>query len=56
MKQHKWRSELRFDVLQFAAFFGWLMFVVSGVGLLATINFASVLSCVILASFFAFCI
>jgi hypothetical protein len=49
MKQRKWLSELRFEVLQFAAFFGWVMFLVST--LLAPINLASVLGCMVLAGF-----
>src|SRR3974377_173170 len=47
--QCMWRSELHFPVLQFAAFFASLMFLVSIMGLLGTINVASVLSCVALA-------
>jgi hypothetical protein len=49
MKQGMWGSELHFPVLQFAAFFASLMFLVSIMGLLGTINVASVLSCVALA-------
>ena len=49
MKQGMWGSELHFPVLQFAAFFASLMFLVSIMGLLGTINVAGVLSCVALA-------
>jgi hypothetical protein len=52
MKQSTWSAELRFPALQFAAFLGSLMFLISTIGLLGTINLASILSSVVLAGLF----
>src|SRR5437660_12886887 len=49
MKQSTRSTELHFPVLKFAAVFASLMFLVSIMGLLGTINVPSVLSCVALA-------